>query len=131
MSLFKDGYFQSHSGQNLPWKVECDKLTSGDWECLAKIVGNSLKFSRVEGVPRGGLKLANLLQIYTRATGGLLIVDDVFTTGSSMEKHRNGSLDDIELEWIGRLTKFSDKKSEHKFEQIDTNHTIERNNNPF
>ncbi len=81
--------FQSHSGMTLPFKIECDSLTKDDWECLACIISTVIgQFGSVEGVPRGGLKLADALEKY-KTSGSLLIVDDVFTTGASMEKQRN------------------------------------------
>lgn len=89
MSLFDTGYFISAAGEVLPWKVECDFLTEEDWNGLAEMVGPSLKFGSVEGVPSGGLVFAYALLPYI-TEGPLLIVDDVLTTGSSMEKHRAG-----------------------------------------
>jgi len=81
--------FKSHSGFILPFKIECDNLTYKDWECLAWIVSSMVgSFGSVEGVPRGGLLLANRLKDYI-TEGPLLIVDDVFTTGASMEQQRN------------------------------------------
>lgn len=81
--------FNSHSGLTLPFKIECDSLTYKDWECLAWIVSEIIgPFGYVEGVPRGGWPLANALKPYL-SDGPLLIVDDVFTTGASMEKQKN------------------------------------------
>jgi hypothetical protein len=82
--------FTAHSGQRLDWKIECDNLTTADWMTLAKVAADMLPpFGAVEGVPSGGLALADALR--THATEGpLLIVDDVLTTGGSMEHHRAG-----------------------------------------
>ena len=81
--------FITHSGLRRPFKIECDNLTYKDWECLAWIVSNMIgSFGSVEGVPRGGLLLANRLKDYI-TEGPLLVVDDVFTTGASMEQQRN------------------------------------------
>ncbi len=41
-------------------------------------------------MPIGGLRLAQAMQPYVSSSGPLLIVDDVLTTGQSMEKHRAG-----------------------------------------
>lgn len=89
MNLFIASGFQSASGAFLPWKVECDALTRDDWETIASIVATKVKFGDVEGVPSGGTKFANALQPM-RTRGPLLIVDDVLTTGGSMERQRHG-----------------------------------------
>lgn len=89
MGLFVFERFISASGQELDWKIECDALTDDDWEAIAAKVGPKFSFDRVEGVPRGGLRFAEALEPY--AIGfGLLIVDDVLTTGGSMTIQRNG-----------------------------------------
>lgn len=70
------------------FKIECGALTDEDWITLAWfIVERAAPFSSVFGVPRGGLKLAAALEPYA-ARGGhpRLIVDDVFTTGQTLEK---------------------------------------------
>lgn len=89
--LFQTGNFALHSGAWSNWKVECDSLTEEDWRTLAAMIADRVSFGRVEGVPRGGLPLARVLQPY-REPGDptLLIVDDVLTTGGSMEEHRAG-----------------------------------------
>lgn len=90
-NLFQLGNFKSHSGESLPWKIDCDGLTEKDWGCLAQMIFDRVeRFSEVEGVPKGGLALASVLHLYRYVPGGLLIVDDVLTTGGSMEQHRNG-----------------------------------------
>jgi hypothetical protein len=92
-TLFKIGRFRSHTGLDLNWKVECDALTPQDWAALAAVVAEMRRysFSEVEGVPNGGLKFAEALRPYAHPRAGtLLIVDDVMTTGESMEDHRQG-----------------------------------------
>ncbi len=89
MSLFKNGEFRSSFGNILPWKIDCDALVDEDWETLAALVGPKFHFSSVEGVPTGGLKFAKALQPYC-TVGEVLIVDDVLTTGASMERQRAG-----------------------------------------
>jgi orotate phosphoribosyltransferase len=92
MTLFVDGEFTSHSGQRLPYKIECDALTPADLDTLAADVARRFRFSSVHGVPRGGIRFAYALRRY--ATGSsldpILIVDDVLTTGTSMEAVRQG-----------------------------------------
>lgn len=90
--LFRWGEFRAHSGETLCWKIDCDALSNDDIVTIARIVSMRVgSFSDVEGVPRGGTRLARALTKYmTPPTGPLLIVDDVCTTGRSMEEHRAG-----------------------------------------
>lgn len=91
MNLFVRQNFTSHSGQFLTWKIEFDALTDEDIETLAWMIAEQRGFGRVIGIPSGGLRLAKALRKYSTPGGTLLIVDDVLTTGSSMqaegEKH--------------------------------------------
>lgn len=89
--LFVAESFTSHAGLPLTFKIECDALTDEDIRCCAHEIAKRVPpFRTVEGVPRGGLRLAEALRPHTRASGDLLIVDDVLTTGESMERHRSG-----------------------------------------
>ena len=90
--MFRLGTFTSHSGMLLPWKIDCDTLTIEDWKCLAwKVSGLVTPFGIVEAVPRGGCHPANWLEPYkTKDSLSLLIVDDVLSTGQSMEAQRAG-----------------------------------------
>lgn len=54
-------------------------------ELIRQLVGS---YSSVAGVPKGGLRLASALTLYILMGGPRLIVDDVLTTGASMEKMR-------------------------------------------
>lgn len=85
MSLFSWGSFSAHSGQELQWKIDCDFLSDADIETLAKVISLHVSFGKVIGVPTGGSRLAIALQKYA-TRGVLLIVDDVLTTGASMEE---------------------------------------------
>jgi orotate phosphoribosyltransferase len=87
MSLFQRGDFTLHSGQKSGWKIDCDALTDGDWEALAAMLAERLPpFGVVTGVYRGGLKLAEALRQYRNpSVPRALVVDDVLTTGASME----------------------------------------------
>ena len=51
---------------------------------MAKIIGTNLQFNQVQGIPRGGLRLAKALEIYCGNNGPILVVDDVLTTGQSI-----------------------------------------------
>lgn len=107
MNLFQTGSFKLASGRQSSFKIECDALTDEDWKSLAKLASELLPaFGVVEGVPRGGLKFAEELQKYSRACAcsyphqphdwcqgkplPLLVVDDVWTTGGSFERHCAG-----------------------------------------
>ena len=85
-SLFQRGNFTLHSGQKSHFKIDCDALTDEDWEALAEMIWEKAgNFGKVIGVPTGGLKLAKALDKYA-TDGAILIVDDVLTTGRSMEE---------------------------------------------
>lgn len=86
--LFNTGTFSLASGAQSIFKIDCDALTKKDWEAIAYIVQKEVTFRSVEGVPKGGLQFAEALLQYSRPFNGALphlIVDDVLTTGGSME----------------------------------------------
>lgn len=86
--LFQIGDFTLASGQRSSWKIDCDALTSGDWEALAAILAEWLPaFEQVEGVPTGGIELAEALMPYRSTSNQALVVDDVWTTGGSMQRY--------------------------------------------
>lgn len=88
--LFQSGSFCLSSGVRSSFKIECDSLTDGDWECLALLLSTRLPaFGSVEGIATGGTKLASQMKQYVTA-GPVLIVDDVGTTGNSLERQRAG-----------------------------------------
>jgi orotate phosphoribosyltransferase len=90
MGLFQLGDIVLASGERSNFKIECDALSTGDLECIAFLLSQRVPdFGDVEGVPSGGRWLAYLMQEYI-TSGPLLIVDDVWTTGGSMERHRAG-----------------------------------------
>ena len=87
MSLFQLGKFMLASGQMSLWKIECDNLDDGDWECLAYLAACRVpQFRTVIGIPRGGLKFAEAISPYRSSSGPRLVVDDVFTTGTSIKQ---------------------------------------------
>lgn len=88
--LFITKMWRMHSGDWSTFKVECDALTTHDWETLARIVSERFTFQAVYGIANGGLKLSEPLAAFCEPSGTipLLIVDDVFTTGGSMRDAR-------------------------------------------
>lgn len=75
-----------HSGGKSDFKIECDDLSDASIETLAYLVSKQMEFNEVYGVPRGGLRFAEALKPYcSDDVSNVLIVDDVLTTGNSME----------------------------------------------
>ena len=91
IKLFQTTDFKSHSGLDLSWKIECDALQDGEWFTLSKMIMEiSPPFSKAVGIPRGGVKLGDLLNVHGtgKRTDPICIVDDVITTGESMNDFR-------------------------------------------
>lgn len=88
--LFQLGQFKLHSGETSNWKIECDALSMWEWEAIATMFLPILPaFGSVVGIPRGGVPLARaLIQHETQGCKQTLLVDDVLTTGGSMERGR-------------------------------------------
>lgn len=88
MPLFIKKNFISAAGLALTWKIECDALTPDDWYAIAAICAPSLpSFGRVVAVPKGGKLLAAEFEKFVKQNEQrILVVDDVWTTGSSMAK---------------------------------------------
>lgn len=99
--LFVQGDFTLHSGATSPLKIDCDALSDTDIATVAKMIAGAAKpFRDVVGVPDGGLRLAEELRQYAVPSGGHLLVDDVWTTGASLEDLRLAS-DWLECEaWV-------------------------------
>lgn len=88
--LFQEGVFRLHSGTESDFKIDCDALADIEIAVLAKQLSKRVpSFGRVIGVPTGGLRLAEAMRRYV-TEGPLLIVDDVLTTGRSMDEMREG-----------------------------------------
>ena len=105
MNLFELGDFTLAGGGSSKWKIECDALSEKDWRCLARMAVEYYGHpGAVEGVPRGGLPFARNLEPYLRAYGRWWIVDDVLTTGRSMERMRNGRIDVVGVVVFARGT---------------------------
>jgi orotate phosphoribosyltransferase len=92
MSLFNHGAFTLHSGIASSFLIDCDALTDADLAAIAaQLVRGFAHFGRVEGVPQGGLRLAKAIEPWVNEwSSRLLIVDDVLTSGASMEEQRAG-----------------------------------------
>lgn len=90
MSLFQLGDFTLYSGAASRWKIYCDALTDEDWQALAVMLAERLPpFGVAIGIPRGGIRLAVAMSAHCRkGSQTILLVDDVLTTGSSMEEYR-------------------------------------------
>tara|TARA_A200000159_G_C7328129_1_gene341838 strand:- start:1941 stop:2336 length:396 start_codon:yes stop_codon:yes gene_type:complete len=90
MALFVDEEFTSHAGLQLGWKIEMDALYESDWRCLAKMIMEYEKrpFKEAVGIPRGGARLGQILNEYgtKNPKDPVLIVDDVYTTGTSFKE---------------------------------------------
>lgn len=87
--LFQNKTFIGASGKKLDWKVECDAIPQpGNWEWGAKRVSEQCRFHTVYGIANGGLLFADACEQYktTDPSAGILIVDDVWTTGHSIIK---------------------------------------------
>ena len=108
MSIFRQGDFQLHSGGSSWFKIDCDALTLEDWAILARLIAQNVTFEKVIGVPTGGLKLAKALRRYCKKDAHIstLIVDDVLTTGESMERLK-GTIDPKDRSIVRGIVVFS------------------------
>jgi len=98
MNIFQQGDFKSHAGLDLSWKIECDGISNKEWQCIAEIIMDLEKrpFQAAIGIPRGGLIHGTYLNQHSTQNikDPYLIVDDVLTTGGSMETFREESFSD-------------------------------------
>lgn len=95
MGIFQTGLYTLHSGEESTFKIECDVLTDSDLDTLALLIKDKFDFSLVIGIPTGGTRFAEALVKYEKhnKSNAMLIVDDVLTTGKSMEEYRYNILD--------------------------------------
>lgn len=89
-NLFQGGKFELSSGIFSRWKIQCEALTDEDLITIASQVALVFRFTKVEFVPTGGERFAKALEVFKGNSGKVLLVDDVMTTGASMEKIRAG-----------------------------------------
>lgn len=94
-TLFLYGDFPLTSGGRSKYRIECDALTKTDWDGIAAMIMERMgerRFFRIAGVPRGGIPLQEALQNQGLENGDpnypVLLVDDVYTTGGSMERYK-------------------------------------------
>lgn len=109
--LFRSGAVTLHSGGRSTYLIDCAALTQNSWKTLAdNLAARVPPFGTVTGVPRGGLPFAEALWGHCvcgacggrRASHGApgcctdfvahkdrLIVDDVCTTGKSLNDARD------------------------------------------
>ena len=94
-NLFQSGQFKLNSGKVSNFKIECDALTQEDIDTFALLISQKYKFKEVVGVPTGGIRIEDALKKYciNDESLPLLIVDDVLTTGGSMERYKNANED--------------------------------------
>jgi hypothetical protein len=91
IDLFQKIDFTSHAGLDLTWKIEMDALSHREWECISHMIRElSPPFREAIGIPRGGNVLGKLLNRHGtgKEEDPICIVDDVLTTGTSMDTYR-------------------------------------------
>ena len=103
--LFVEQDFTGHSGDQLHWKIEMDALADAEWKCIARMINEyqQVSFQAAIGIPRGGLKLSGYLNEYAtqNSKDPYLLVDDVLTTGGSMEQYRDEHLKEKDvIGWV-------------------------------
>ena len=87
--LFQSVDFTSHSGLDLTWKIEMNALSDPEWFTISKMILElSPPFKEAIGIPTGGTKLGSLLNAHGtgKRKDPICIVDDVLTTGNSMNE---------------------------------------------
>ena len=103
--LFVEQDFIGHSGDQLHWKIEMDAITNAEWKCIARMIMEYQKdfFQAAIGIPRGGLTLSSYLNEYAthNSNDPYLLVDDVLTTGGSMEQYKEEHLKEKDvIGWV-------------------------------
>lgn len=105
MDLFQEYNYVGHAGGNLTWKIECDAITDAEWKVLATVLLQYEKrpFRVAVGIPTGATTLGNILNEF--ATGEpqhpVLVVDDVYTTGTSFREFKKEHYEDEHIiQWV-------------------------------
>ena len=105
MDLFQQVDFIGHAGGRLTWKIETDALSDAEWRTLAKmlLIYEKRPFKVAIGIPTGATQLGNILNEY--ATGEpqhpVLVVDDVYTTGTSFKEFKETYYKDEHIiQWV-------------------------------
>lgn len=89
-SLFNHGEYELNSGKIVDFKIDCDYLSYDDIESLAKKIASKFTFWHVLGIPTGGNRLEQALYKHcTDDNKNLLLIDDVITTGNTMNIYRD------------------------------------------
>jgi orotate phosphoribosyltransferase-like protein len=99
----------------MEWKIEMDAVSDKEWDCLASMIMDYQKepFSKVVGIPRGGVKLQNALQKYSKwePKHPWLVVDDVYTTGTSFKEFCTTKETMFAYKWVVFARQPTDKDS--------------------
>ena len=115
MDLFQKQKFTSHAGIPMEWKIEIDAVSDKELDCLASMIMDYQKepFSKVVGIPRGGVKLQNALQKYSKwePKHPWLVVDDVYTTGTSFKEFCTTKETMFAYKWVVFARQPTDKDS--------------------
>ncbi len=92
--LIHQGDFTLNSGAKSSWKLIADQFIEDNLAGLVELICILAgPFSRVEGIPRGGTRLAEALAPYcTIENTGHVILDDVLTTGGSMQRAMSAAM---------------------------------------
>lgn len=90
--LFQTGSFTLHSGEDSFFKIDCDALLDAEVTSVAEMIVRTMDypFTHLYSVPTGGDRLTRALSVYVTKRHlwdrkHYLIVDDVYTTGASMD----------------------------------------------
>ena len=103
VDLFQKLDFISHAGIPMSYKIVCDGINKAVWSALAEMIMDFEKrpFSKVVGIPRGGLPLQWALEPYvTEGNHPWMVVDDVYTTGTSYREYCTTKDTMFAIKWV-------------------------------